>query len=359
MASRSSSRTVYLAAQVRDTLEAWAIDAQGARRIAVTDIPPGSVVLRASERDVRLRAEARRKPQATARAMLGEASSVLAGRTPRILYATPRIDVWVYREQRLRAAPVAALLDEGIRRQALTPPAVLGLHCEGESPLLVLWAWRMDGTLSAPLIVSQPPTGDALDARLAAYAREHAAGEHIALLEVADVLALYDTARIQPYPLASEWRGLPLQPVAALMFVLAGGLCAAATAAHLWTEASNAGLVAAIARERDRSVLIAERHALAAAHVVAYAQLGAAQPELAFAAADALRFPGTVQTLSQSGSQTRVTLSQRFVVDEASAAFFRSRLTGLMDLPIPEGFRREPLAAREGGAQVEVGYVRD
>lgn len=357
MAGRSS-RAVYLAAQVRDTLLFWSIDRGGAQSVPIDRIPDGSVVVRASERDVRLSVAGRTPPATAALAEFGEPSAVLAG-AGRTVYATPQPDVWVFRARGIRAAPVGALLDALVRRERLTMPAVLGIHLVSDAEhLLVLWAWGRDDSLSAPLVVTQPLAGEALDARLAAYAAEHHVDQqHIALLEAADLLALGQ--RLRPYPLPGDWAGVPVVGWAAAALVLAMGCSGLALSARLWAEAVDADLAADLARERDRSALAAERAAFVRAHALAYARRGSADPDVVRAAADALVQPGTEQVLSQRDATSQVTVSAAFVgADAAAATYFRERLARLLATPAPEGFERSPARIGDGGARVEVDYVR-
>lgn len=361
MARRSSSRTVYLAAQVRDTLQLWQIDRDGARTIPVDRLPSGSVVLRASERDMRLSLAGRTSPATAALTELGEPCAVLVG-VGRTVYATPLPDVWVYRERGIRAAPAGALLDALVRRERLTMPAVLGIHLGSsgssgspEESLLVLWAWGRDGSMSAPLVVTQPLAGEAFAGRLAGYAAEHGIDEqHIAILEAEDVLALGQ--RLRAYPLSEEWGGVPVLAWGVAALVLALGLWTLALAGRLWVEVRNDDLAGAIARERDRSALTAERSAFARAHAESYARLGSAVPGIAWAAADALRQPGTEQVLAQSGASTQITVSAALTGTEVT--FYRERLARLIGTPAPAGFDRLDPRIGDGGARVEVEYVR-
>lgn len=352
----SRAAPVYLAAQVRDTLQLWQIDRDGARAIPIDRLPTGSVVLRASERDVRLSVAGRTSPATAALAALGEPCAVLAG-VGRTVYATPLPDVWVYRERGIRAAPVGALLDALIRRERLTMPAVLGIHLaeDGGESLLVLWAWGRDGSMSAPLVVTQALTDEAFAGRLAGYAAEHGIDEqHIAILEAEDVLALGQ--RLRAYPLSEEWAGVPLLAWSAAALVLALVLGALALAGRLWVEVRNDDLAAFIARERDRSALTAERAAFARSRAEAYARLGSADPGIAWTAADALRQPGTEQVLAQRGAITQITVTAALTGTEVT--YYRERLARLIVTPAPAGFDRLDPRIGDGGARVEVEYVR-
>lgn len=352
-----SHAAVHLAVRVRDEhLMYWRIDGSGAASgIGIGEVPARATVLRASTADIRFPASSNKSNADAARSRLGMRAAVRAGRR-RLVYATPLADVWVDQDRQVRAAPIAALLDAALERQSLPAPAVIGIHLGGEQPLLLLWALTRDGTYSDPLVVTQTLDDSALAARVTGFAEQHRVpADRIGLLEGGDLIAL--AGEIRPYPLADEWAGRPAihWMVAAVLAALA--VLTASIAVRGWIEADNRSVAAAIARERDRSALDAERRALVRGHVVAYAQLDAARPEAAFAAARQLWTPGTSLTLSQQGGSTQIRAAQEYRGD-SQAAFFRDRLARLLGLPVPDGFRRGDPQVTDGGQRLVVVYER-
>lgn len=238
-------------------------------------------------------------------------------------------------------------------------PLLHGLYLGGHPDVLIVWAIHKDGNSSKPRVFLDVGGPDNVDKALRLVASDNNFTDqyNVQILEAADILTQLAANRrlLAPYPLDSEWHGLPIAAVRGLLLALSA---VTALTGVGFAGAQKARL--ASAEQALNEPLPAQPKHLAVDHVLAYTQARSVAVEQGLRTAAQIWLPGTQAVLHmKTGKPAKVEL--HFSLQETAGGETDLRgidlLDNLLSQKPPAGYSRTRVQLSQTGEKYVVEFT--